>query len=389
MSGEQSDGVRGPLAPARSGAEPRDFLARLYAWRDRTLSDPGFQRWATSFPLTRFVARRRARALFDVAAGFVYAQVLAACVQFDLFAKLRDGPRTAGELAPALGLSGPAAERLLLAAAALRLTETRASGRYGLGTLGAALLGNDGVRAMIAHHGLLYADLADPVGLLQREGGGTLASYWAYAKAASPAELGADKVAEYSALMAASNGMVADQVLGAYSVRQHRRLLDVGGGEGAFLIAAAARAPALQLMLFDLPAVVDLARERLRQAGVLDRATLAGGDFFRDPWPAGADLISLVRVLHDHDDAAAMALLRAARVAIQPGGTLLIAEPMAGGGEAAIGDAYFGFYLLAMGSGRARTPETLSAMLLEAGFSQPRLVRNAAPMLARVLVARG
>ncbi len=363
---------------------------QILAWRDRTLSDPRFQRWATQFPLTRFVARRRARALFDIAAGFVYTQVLVACMRTGLIAKLREGPASVESLAPLLGLSVAATERLVRAAAALKLVESRGAERWGLGTLGAALLGNAGVQAMIAHHAVLYEDLRDPVALLERDGGGTgLAGYWPYARAAAPSALRAEDVAAYSALMAASNGMVADQVLGAYPVRRHRRLLDVGGGEGAFLTAAAARAPDLQLMLLDLPAVVERARARLGEAGLLGRATLAGGDFFADPWPAGADLITFVRVIHDHDDEAVMRLLRAARAAIASGGTLLIAEPMAGGGEAAIGDAYFGFYLLAMGSGRARTPEQLMKMVTEAGFSAPRLVPTAAPMLARVLLARG
>ena len=67
-------------------------------------------------------------------------------------------------------------------------------------------------------------------------------------------------------------------------------------------------------------------------------------------------------MLHDHDDAAALALLRAARAALPPDGTLLLAEPMAGTpGAEPMGDAYFGFYLLAMGSGRPRTAERAAA----------------------------
>jgi demethylspheroidene O-methyltransferase len=353
------------------------------------LSDPGFQRWATSFPLTRFIARRRARALFDLSAGFVYSQVLASCVQLDLFAHLQRGPQTPAQLAPRLGLDLDATERLLRAATALRLVQARSGGRVGLGVLGAALQGNDGVAALIAHHGLLYADLADPVKLLRGRGGATrLGGYWGYANQAAPDQLGESEVAPYSALMAASNAMIADQVLNAYDVGRQRVLLDVGGGEGAFLQAAAVRAPDLQLTLFDLPPVAARARARLEAAGLSHRATLHGGDFFADPLPRGADLISLVRVVHDHDDDAVMVLLRAARAALPPGGTLLLAEPMSGGAAAPIADAYFGFYLLAMGSGRARSPAMLSSMLLQAGFNRPRLLRTAAPMLTRLMVAR-
>src|SRR4051794_26390862 len=165
--------------PAWSAALPeatpclrwRDRLAdRLHAWRDKRLMDPRFQRLAARFPLSRPFARRSASALFDLTAGFVYAQILKACVELDLFALLAERPATATELAQRAGLTADGAQRLLLAATALGLVGKRSQGRFGLAMLGAALQGNAGVRAMIRHHGLLYGDLADPVALLR---GGT------------------------------------------------------------------------------------------------------------------------------------------------------------------------------------------------------------------------
>src|ERR1700759_2619529 len=111
------------------------MLDRWLAGRDRVLASGRFQRWAAAFPLTRPVARRRARALFDLCAGFVYSQVLYACVRVQVFALPRAAPLTPHDLAPYLGLSPDATERLLAAAAALGLVERRPSGRYGLGPL--------------------------------------------------------------------------------------------------------------------------------------------------------------------------------------------------------------------------------------------------------------
>ncbi len=59
--------------------------------------------WAAAFPLTRPIARRRTRALFDLCAGFVYSQILLACVQLQLFDILAERPATAAALAPAWG----------------------------------------------------------------------------------------------------------------------------------------------------------------------------------------------------------------------------------------------------------------------------------------------
>jgi demethylspheroidene O-methyltransferase len=381
LAPEPSSAARGTRAESLS-----DWYFRL---RNRVLSDARFQRWAAWFPLTRLIARHRASALFDLCAGFVYSQVLHASVRLGLFEALAEGPQTVAELAPRLSLHPHAAQRLLDAAVSLKLAERRAHRRYGLGVHGASLIGNPAVARMVEHHALLYRDLADPVALLRDERRETeLGRFWSYAGHRPPQAHDEAEVAPYSALMAGSLSLIAEDILEAYPLDRHRRLLDVGGGEGAFLEAAGARMPQLALVLFDLPPVAARARARLARSGLSARASVVGGDLFRDPLPEGADLISLVRVIHDHDDAPALDILRAVRKALRPGGVLLVAEPMSGtAGAEPMGDAYFGFYLLAMGQGRPRTPEQLAALLLEAGFARVRTGTTRRPMLTRLMIA--
>lgn len=370
-----------------------DVLALGERWRrlrDRLVASRRFQRWAAAFPLTRPIARRRARGLFDLVAGFVYSQVLFAGVQLGLFQALAGGPRSARDLAAELGLSEPAMERLLRAAAAIDLVETRSGDRFGLGPLGAPLSGNPGLLALIEHHGALYRDLSDPVALLRDTVPDTqLARYWAYAKDGDPSGLPDERVLAYTDLMASSQSAVAEEVLDAYDLSGHRCLMDVGGGSGAFCAAAGARYPQLQLKVFDLPAVAAAASARFAGGDLAARATAHGGDFHRDNLPAGADIISLVRVVHDHGDADALHLLKAVRRALPPDGTLLIAEQLSGTrGAEPVGDAYFGFYLLAMGRGRPRTVAEMTRLLADAGFATPREIRTHVPLQARVLIAR-
>jgi demethylspheroidene O-methyltransferase len=368
-------------------ADPGPSVAdRIRGFIDRLQANPSFQRWASAFPLTRGIARSRARALFDLCAGFVYSQVLLACVRLRVCEILMEGPRTPAELAARLSLPPDRAERLLEAAAALKLAKRYRDGRFGVGPLGAALTGNPGVAAMVEHHALLYADLRDPVALLRGESPGTaLGRYWPYAGDAVPAD---GETGSYTALMAASQPLVAQDVLAAYPLKRHRCLLDVGGGDGTFLTAVARAAPATRLLLFDLPEVAARARIRFDDRIFGGRATAVGGDFRRDPLPEGADIVSLIRVIHDHDDDVALTILRAARKALPADGTLLLAEPMAGTPGAEPVGAYFNFYLMAMGSGRPRRPEELSRLVREAGFSSARLLPTRRPMLVRVLVAR-
>jgi len=365
---------------------------RWFAQRDRWLASPRFREAATRFAPTRPVARQHARALFDLVAGFVYTQWLAVCVELNLFERLAASPLSAAELAAEANLPRVSAERLLEAAASLGLAQRRGDARWGLGPLGAAMVGNEAVTAMVRHHRTLYADLADPLALL-REGRGALASYWAYAGGhaddRAPGALDGGTTAPYSALMSATQPLVAGQVLDAYPIARHRRLLDLGGGEGVFAAAALARAPKLEAVVFDLPAVADAARARFARLGLAPRAQAVGGDFHRDALPAGADIVSLVRVIYDHDDEPALAILRAARRALPRGGTLLLAEPMAGtAGAEPMGAAYFGMYLMAMGSGRSRSAAELARLLGAAGFDRVRERRTALPLQAGLLVAR-
>ncbi len=350
-------------------------------WRNRILASPKFQDFAARFPLTRPIAQRRARALFDLVAGFTYSQILAACVETDLLAVLADGPLETADVATRVALDEDAAERLLRAAASLTLAERVGAG-WMLGSAGAAMRGNSGIADMVAHHRLLYADLADPVALLRRGGGGgALAAHWRYAE--RPGQGEGDEVADYSTLMAASQPLVADQIVRAYPFGRHRRLLDVGGGQGGFAAKAASAFPGVTVGLFDLPAVAARARERVPQ-----HVAVHGGSFLSDPLPQGYDVVSLVRILHDHDDAPARKLLAAVHAALPPGGRVVIAEPMADTpGAAPIGDAYFGMYLLAMGSGRPRTPKMIAMMLAEAGFSRIRHHRTDIPMIVRLISA--
>jgi demethylspheroidene O-methyltransferase len=375
---EPSDGVK------RTGR--RSLRDRWRMFRNARLRDPRFQRWAALFPATRGRALRSAQALFDVTAGFVYSQILFSCVKLDLFGALADGPLTLPDLARRIDLPEESAERLARAAATLRLTERFDDGRWGLGELGAAMLGAPGVTEMVEHHAALYDDLADPVALLKSRGG-RIGDYWAYSRNPAAGTLSPEKVADYSALMAASQATFAEDVVAAYPFAERRRLVDVGGGEGQFVRAVAPSAPDLRFCVFDLPGVAELARARFAEAGLGDRAEAVGGDFFADPIPEG-DVYSLIRVCFDHDDAPVRRLLSRIREAMPAGAELVVAETMAGTpGSETVGDAYFGFYLLAMGSGRPRTAQELTALLRDAGFARIREARTARPMLVRTLVA--
>lgn len=361
------------------------------ARRNAVFANPRFQHWAARLPIIRWIARSRADAAFNLLAGFAYSQVLRAFVEGGLFDVLQDGPLSAADVAARMGLSEPAALTLLRAGRPLMLSEEAAPDQWMLGEQGAVFAANPGVQAMVRHHRLLYADLADPIALLRtdRREPTDLSRFWTYAGALQGAtERGAD-TAEYSQLMAASQHFVADEVLASVNFRDVDRLLDVGGGHGAFLTAIGTAHPHLGLGLFDLPEVVETGGPVLAAAVGAHRAAAHPGNFFNDSIPQGYDMVSLIRILHDHDDDPAQALLANIRASLAPGARLLIAEPMARiPGAEPMGEAFFGLYLWAMGSGRPRSPAEIIAMLRAAGFARARSVATAQPVNASIIIAQ-
>lgn len=274
-------------------------------------------------------------------------------------------------------------QALLQAGVALRLLKRGGTGHFALARRGAAILGVPGLTDMIRHNTAFYKDMANPVSILRGEGATNLAQFWPYVLGHG-ADVPRDDAERYSDLMAKSQVLVAEETLRAVSLRGGKTLMDVGGGSGVFVSAALRRHKHLRATLFDLPEVIPTAESRLAQACLLDRVAMHPGSFREAPLPKGADIISLIRVLYDHDDATVRDLLAKAYDALPSGGRLIVSEPMAGGARPErTGDIYFAFYTMAMGTGRARSPERIAALCEEVGFG-----RSAAPSARRPYVTR-
>lgn len=343
----------------------------LQRWRtrlERRAADPDFQIAASRGWLTRWVARRRAERLFTLCAGFTYSQIIDALERLNILDQLLVAPMPVDELADSLGVEVPRLKVLLRGAVALDVLS--ADEPVTLGSLGFALIGNPGLRAMLGHHRALYADLANPVPLLSGEQSSRVQNFWGYSGANQ------QSTNEYSRLMDATQNMVAHQLLSAVDFRKHSSVLDIGGGWGALLKTLADRYPHLECHIFDLPRVV---------RGVADpRLRVHSGNFHTDAFPPRLDVYLLVRVVHDHDDDAVLSLLTKVRSAMGADSMLLIVEPMA---DDNVVSAYFAGFFLAMGQGRLRTRAELSSLLKQAGFTHIKLRSGSLPLIARIIQA--
>ena len=361
---------------------------KFYAWRTGLLRSPRFQDWAARTPFAARFARKDGEALFDLVAGFLHSQILMVFVELNLADHLAEQPRSIASLALRTGVAPDRMRVFCQGAAALGLLRRKRDGRYALGRLGAALPGIPGLAQMIRHHDVLYRDMADPVAFFRDAPATELAGVWPYVFGAGGV-IDPETAATYSRLMADSQTLVATEALGALDLKGVQRLLDVGGGTGAFLTAVGHAYPDLALHLFDLPPVIEPATARFEDAGLAGRATVTGGSFRTDALPGGADAISLIRVLYDHSDDTVRMLLAKAHAALPEGGRIIISEPMSGGDRPErAGDAYFGLYCLAMGTGRARSAAEISDRLAAAGFVGITQRKTGRPFITSVVEAR-
>jgi demethylspheroidene O-methyltransferase len=350
--------------------------------------NPRLQAALARTPLVGRIARAEGAEMFGLVSGFVNSQILLALVKLRVLEALVPGPQAVASLARQAGLAEDRMAILLQGGAALGLLKRRRDGRFSLSRKGAVMLGVPGLLGMIQHHSVFYRDLADPVALLRGETATELAQFWPYVFGAG-GPIDPEVAATYSGLMTDTQAMVAEDTLRLVDLSGRQHLMDVGGGVGAFLASAGRVNTRMRMTLFDLPAVVPEAKARFAAAGMAARVEIVPGSFRHDALPQGADTISLVRVLYDHEDETVLALLRAVHAALPEDGLLIVSEPMSGGIEPdPITDTYFAFYTLAMGTGRTRSAARIAAMMAEAGFSRIRSLPGVRPYITSAVTAR-
>ena len=259
--------------------------------------------------------------MFDIVAGFVRSQVLLAA-----------GSATLASLSFPCRVDSERLGVLWQAAAALKLLRFRA-GVWHLSPRGAALVAVPGLALMVRHHRVLYRDLSDPAAFFRGGASPEVARFW-------PCVFGAGGGVDRGLATQFSHLMAESQALGA---GDRLRLVD---------LSAVGRAhPALRLTLFDLPEGMAGAPSALGR--LAPRVTICPGNFQTDPLPAGAEAVSLIRVLYDHADATVDRLLAAIAHSLPPGGRLVVSEPMSGGARPdPATDGYLAIYTLAMETGR-------------------------------------
>lgn len=171
---------------------------------------------------------------------------------------------------------------------------------------------------------------------------------------------------------------------------KYRKLLDVGGGSGAYCIEIAKKYPAIQATVFDLPSTLNITAEKIMEAKLSERIQTCGGNFFTDELPEDSDVILLSMILHDWSPAENLHILQKCFAALPPGGEIIVSELM-------VNDNKTGPVLAALMSlnmliettgGQNYTWSEYTEWLTKVGFVDIRRVELTSPASNGVLVGR-
>ena len=150
-------------------------------------------------------------------------------------------------------------------------------------------------------------------------------------------------------------------------------IVDVGGGQGRLLATILAAIPGLRGVLADKLEVVAGAEEVLRTAGVADRCTVVGSDFFASV-PQGGDAYILAYIIHDWPEGEALDILRACHRAMAPGARLWLIEQVIEPNEDSVGVRMLDLMMSIFLGGKERTAEEYEELLEAAGFGEIRVL---------------
>lgn len=288
--------------------------------------------------------------------------------ELGLFSALADGPATAIELAPRLGVELRAIETIAGLMAALGLL-VRADGRFHLTDVARAYLLPTspyywgGFLRRIRDNPLDAVRLLDALRRGQAAAEARLVGAW---QASTPP---AAVLVAFTHAMHAHSFALAMRIAPVLGLTGAERLLDVAGGSGAYAIAAAFHAPTLRATVLDLAAVCEVADRYIAQYRLDERVSSVAADMFNDPWPTDHDRVLFSDIFHDWDDERCAWLAARARVALRPGGRVLIHEMiLSDSKDGPIQALAYSMAMIFTMQGRQRTAGELLGFLEHAGF---------------------
>ena len=317
--------------------------------------------------------------VLDLARGFMDCRVFLSAAELDLFTLLTPTPLTIQEVENRIGADRRGLTTLLDALSAMGLLEKRGEAYQCSPSVSRFLSTGapDSILPMVLHM----------AGLWRRWSGLT-----AIVRGNQVSDQGTDTLRNADELRAFIEAMdviakpLAPRIVADVRPGPSRHLLDVGGASGTYTIAFLQAAAGMRATLFDRPEVIEIARQRLAKAGVLDRVTLVPGDFYRDQLPPGHDLAFISAIIHQNSADQNLSLFHNVFQSLARGGRVVIRDYVMEPDRARPkeGALFAVNMLVSTAGGETYTYDEIKGCLEQAGFSRVRLLQKGEHMDALV-----
>jgi SAM-dependent methyltransferase len=254
----------------------------------------------------------------ELAYAFQKSRILLTAYELDLFTVLGKELRTSSEVACAVGADARATDRLMNALCAMGLL-TKEDGRFSNAQAASRFLVRGEPRYM--------AGLMHTVNLWDTWS--TLTQAVRQGTATAHREVNGRRERWLTAFVAAMHARAsreASTVVAEIGVSAVSRVLDVGGGSGAYAAAFVRAGDGIRATVFDLPNVVPLTRTYVEQAGLLDKIDITAGDYLTDDLGSGYDLVFLSAIIHSNSAEQNRSLVKKCARALSLGGRVIVQD---------------------------------------------------------------
>jgi O-methyltransferase domain/Dimerisation domain len=323
-------------------------------------------------------AKKKARAMIfiNLTAGKWVSQAIAVAAELGIADLLKEGPKTAAQVARSANASADGVYRLLRALGSVGLFAETGNRRFRLTPLGKLLCTEVpqalGAYARFVGHESTWRPWGE-LGHSVRTGQPAFDRVFAMPIFEYFAKM-PEAAAVFDAAMTSISTWESKAVVAAYDFSGISTLIDVAGGHGLMLTTILKANRKMRGVLFDLPHVTAGATRLLRSGGVANRCQIVSGDFFTSV-PEGGDACIMKHIIHDWDDERAIQILRNCHCAMQRGGKVLIVDAVIPSGNAAHFGKLLDLEMLALTPrGRERTRAEFRDLLQRSGFKFRRVI---------------
>jgi O-methyltransferase domain/Dimerisation domain len=320
------------------------------------------------------------QAIFQLILGFWMSRVVYVTAKLGIPDLLKDGAKTAEELAAATSMHGPSLYRILRALVSFGFLRREESGAFGLTPLSETLLTD--VPASLRY--LVISELGQehyPAwgNLMHSVKTGEIAfdslygmNIWQYF------EKNPEDAAVFNESMRTTSAAVNEAITSLYDFSKFKTLVDVGGGHGGLITGILKSNPHLKGILFDAPEVIEGARDKVAAGGVADRCETVSGNFFESV-PSGGDAYIMKWIIHDWDDDRSIRILENCRKHMSPDSRLILVDCVVPENDAPDFSKLFDINMLVMTGGMERTEAEFRELLQKAGFRLLRVIPTDLP----------